>query len=318
MIDRPRLSVLMPVYNGRAYLRAALDSVAAALVPGIEILAIDDGSTDSSPLILANHRSRLPLRVLTTARTGNWVANTNRLASEASGRWLTILHQDDVWHPDRLRRLLPVLDTDATMVAHPVDFIDPTGRKLGRWTCPLSTRVAGSGPSETLEHLLIQNFIGMPAPVFRREAFERVDGMDESMWFVADWDLWLKLASVGTTRYLPESLAGFRIHPESQTIARGDRSDELRSQFGAIFARHLPVWSARSPQVRRQVEWAARASVAVNLALMAKVQGQLPRWGEVARGLAGCSSGGWRRLLRDARLGERIASRLRLGMRRRA
>ena len=170
-------------------------------------------------------------------------------------------------------------------------------------------------PSETLEHLLIQNFVGMPAPVFRREAFQRVGGMDESMWFVADWDLWLKLASAGTTRYLPKVLAGFRIHPESQTIARGDRTDELRSQFGAIFARHLSAWSARSPRVRRQVETASRASVAVNLALMAKVQGQHPRCGEVAGGLAGLSAGGWRRLLRDARLGERIASRLQLGTR---
>ncbi len=56
--------------------------------------------------------------------------------------------------------------------------------------------------------LLVQNFLAMPAPLVRREAMLQVGGMDDTLWYAADWDLWLKLAALGPTLYVPQALHG--------------------------------------------------------------------------------------------------------------
>ncbi|HEV3260038.1 MAG TPA: glycosyltransferase, partial [Gemmataceae bacterium] len=216
---RPWLSVIMPTYNGDAYLAAALDSVCAQDDAAIEVIAVDDGSTDATVPLLESYAERLPLRIVRRGRIGNWVANTNHGLTLARAEHVCFLHQDDLWLSGRLavvKRLL-AQSPDAALLLHPSWYIGPDGRRLGMWRCPLP---AGPGELEAefvVERLLVQNFISMPAPVFRRETALAVGGLDESLWFTADWDLWLKLAATGPALYHPEPLSAFRIHPQSQT-----------------------------------------------------------------------------------------------------
>ena len=79
-----------------------------------------------------------------------------------------------------------------------------------------------------VERLLVQNFIAIPAPLFRRDQALSVGGLDARLWYAADWDFWLKLAAMGPTVYSPRPLAGFRIHSQSQTITRAGQMDEVR------------------------------------------------------------------------------------------
>ena len=148
----------------------------------------------------------------------------------------------------------------------------------------------------------MQNFIAIPAPVFEREAALRAGGMDESLWYTADWDFWLRLAREGTIRYLDAPLAGFRVHPASQTMVRTDAADRRR-QLEAVLERH-----ARA--LPHAVQRAARLSVEVNLALAAK-RGAV-RWSALLGALARLGPAGFRRYLRDSRIVERVAARLRL------
>src|SRR6267142_3224544 len=222
----PWLSIVMPVWNGERYLADALESVRREGTEGYEVIAVDDGSSDGSPEILRAWERLLPLRRIARDRGGNWVAATNAGLREARGRYACFLHQDDLWLPGRLRAIEREVSAHPALIVHPAVFVGPGGERLGPWRCPLPEGEVD--PGLFAERLIVQNFIAIPAPVFEREAALRAGGMDESLWYTADWDFWLRLAREGTIRHLAAPLAGFRVHPASQTMVRTDAVDRRR------------------------------------------------------------------------------------------
>jgi len=310
-VSRPWLSVIMPTYNGAEFLPAALSSVLDQRDPNLEVIAIDDGSTDATPSILADFSGRLPLTIL-SRRVGNWVENTNLGIERASGEWITFLHQDDLWRPGRLAAFRSEINSHAALILHAADFIDRRGRRVGRWRCPLPTDRAGSAPATTVSRLLVQNFVPLPVALFRRSDALRVGALDPRLWFTADWDFWLKLAALGPTRYLPESLAAFRLHPQSQTVARTSRSAELSEQYQTVFDGHWRLWRDRLAHPRR-VAAAARLSREVNVALAARHYGESVAWKPLMCAMA-VGPAAWSYFLRNSRIGERALSRLRAGL----
>lgn len=303
----------MPTYNGARYIAAALASVAAARFSHMEVIVVDDGSTDETLAIVDTFADRLTLRIAKTERTGNWVAGTNAALRLARGRYVCCLHQDDCWLPGRLDRLRAAMlrHGDAALVMHPVRFIDAVGRDLGTWRCPLPGKSGPVEPALLISRLLVQNFLAMPAPLFSRAAIEAVGGLDEDLWYTADWDLWLKLAGAGPALYVPEVLACFRLHPESQTASRSADAAEFRRQLETVLRRHLPPFLESQADVGNRLAQVAGFSVDVNAALAAAAHGQRPAWGPLVwRGLR-LGPGGWRQYWRDSRIAERVGSRLR-------
>jgi glycosyltransferase involved in cell wall biosynthesis len=274
---------------------------------------VDDGSTDTTLTILADYARRLPLTVL-TRRVGNWAANTNLGLEQAQGEWACFLHQDDLWRPGRLaavRRALAAGPTPALLL-HAADFIEPAGRPVGRWRCPLPPGAGGSAPAQTAARLLVQNFVPLPAALFRRADALRVGGLDPELWFTADWDFWLKLAAVGPTRYLPAALAAFRLHPASQTVTRSDRSAAFRRQYETVREKHLSRWRDHLAYPER-VAAAARLAVEVNVALAARHHGEPVDWRRLLMA-AGVGPGTWGYFVRNSRVVERVLARLRAGL----
>ena len=162
----------MPVYNGENYLRCALNSIfEQASKTDFEVIAVDDGSTDSSLSILEDFQQRLPLRIDRLSRVGNWVKVTNHALSVATGHYVCFLHQDDLWLEDRLLTVRNITSAwpTADLILQPTRFVDRRGRFVGLWRCPLpKDRLLSS--SRVLEQLTVQNFVAIVAPVFRREA----------------------------------------------------------------------------------------------------------------------------------------------------
>jgi glycosyltransferase involved in cell wall biosynthesis len=309
----PWLSVIVPTYNAGGYLAEALAGVAAQADPGVEVIAVDDGSTDGTPAVLASYASRLNLTVV-SRRVGNWADNSNHGLRLARGTYACFLHQDDVWRPGRLaavRRQLAATP-DVALQLHACRFINPAGRDLGRWSCPYSSGRLISA-AKAVERLLIQNFVGIPGAVFRRDLAVELGGLDEGLWYTADWDLWLKLAAAGSTVYLPRPLAGFRLHPGSQTAARSHSLDDFRHQYEAVHARHAARWAAPSATIRESVTRANRAAVEVNVALAAGYHRRPVSWGRLAAAFAALNAADWRRFTRDSRLWERASARVRAG-----
>lgn len=299
----------MPTYNGQAYLPAALGGILAQANGGIEVIAVDDGSTDDTVRILEAWAGRLPLRFV-RRRVGNWVANSNLGLSLANGEYACFLHQDDFWLDGRLARMRPLTGRHpAALYLHPSWFVDPRGRRLGPWRCPLPP-----GPSEPrfmLSRLLVQNFISMPAPLFRREEALAVGGMDEGLWYTADWDFWLKLAARGPTCYLPRPLAAFRVHPESQTAVRSIAADDVRRQLRTVLERHIALFESRygpAGEIRRAADFA----IQVNVALASRAHGRKADWWKLAGEFTRLGPAGWKRFLRDSRIVERAWPRAKL------
>lgn len=306
----PTVSVIVPTYNGEKYLGDALESVRSQYCDELEVVVVDDGSTDETMRILEDFSKSLPLRVVRPGRLGNWVATTNIGLREARGEWACFLHQDDQWLPGRMSRILPELArVEGAMVLHHSIFIGPRGERLGPWKCPLKQGNVSSGCF--LEHLLVQDFIAIPAPIFRRQAVMDSGGLDESLWLAADWELWLRLGALGPVRFVEDTLTAFRVHPESQTIARKLGPDEWEHQLGTVLERHLGGWQAPE-KLRKKVKRAAAVSNAINATLAGLARGEKVFLAGALVQLLALGPAGWRRYLRDSRIVERVGSRLRV------
>ena len=307
----PWLSVIIPTYNGEAYLAAALQSIAEQADTAIECIVVDDASTDTTIDIVNAFSGKLPIRLHQVARTGNWAANSNLALSKATGEYACFLHQDDYWLANRLHVIKKLLHDypAAEFLVSSAYFADQRGTITGRWRCPLPGPAGYVDPGLLQSRLLIQNFIAIPGPVFKRTAALAMGGLDESLWYTADWDFWLRLAGLPTV-YYPDPLVAFRVHATSQTIQRSLDTNEFRTQMETVFRRHAGNLSLHT-RSEKALENCALFSIQVNTALAACAHGNGVQVGKLMLAFARLGpKGGWR-YLRDSRICERISARLR-------
>lgn len=306
MSQQPWLSVIIPTYNGSKYLTAALNSVVVQQDERLECVVIDDGSTDHTLAIVESFQDRLKIKLITKARAGNWVVNTNHALIEATGEYACFLHQDDLWLEGRLEQIKKAIAAypQASLYLHDSIFIDEQGKPLGLWSCPLASRRRIISADDMIEKLLVQNFVAIPSPVFKRTAAIEIGGLNDRLWYTADWDFWLKLAALGDTCYIPKPLAAFRVHGDSQTIRRSSSVAEFRQQMRSVVDKHLSLKSSR------EVSKVAFFSTEVNTTLAAMVHGESTNLLQLALDFVLLGPTGWWRYWQDSRIQERISARL--------
>jgi glycosyltransferase involved in cell wall biosynthesis len=318
--DQPWLSVILPTYQGERYLRAALDSIAAQTGPQIECIIVDDGSTDGTLPLVADWQVALPpdhpltIRLINQPHAGNWVASTNTGLNNATGEWVSILHQDDRWATDRTRTLHRLTQTHPHihLFLHPARFIDHKGQRIGRWRCPLPPH-RELAPEFVLPRLIVQNFVPIVSPLIRRTALLDIGPMNESLWYFADWDYWLRLAEKNHVFYVPEQLAAFRVHPASQTARRTRNWDDIGQQFDLVTSRALKSNHYPQNHVEKSQEMVKFAREMYQF-LLAGLHGGQKRYGKLIKQALRIGPIGWHRYLRDTRLRDRTLPRLRLKM----
>lgn len=311
VMDPPWLSVCIPTYNGEPYLPFALESIITQGDKDIECIVVDDGSTDGTLSFIAAYQNRLRLIVHQRKRK-NWAANTNYALRLATGQYACILHQDDLWLPGRLAVLKSLIAEfpDVGFFLHAAVFIDEEGHSQGLWRCPLPPVPTVISSDMLMERLLVQNFIAISAPVFRRDLALAVGGMDEALWYTADWDFWLKLAAAGPAVYDPRPLSGFRIHSGSQTVRRSASLREFQEQLEIVFYRHFSLWHAE-PSRKSQVQRAALFSIEANTVLAGIMHRQPVNPLALALHFLLLGPDGWSRYLINSRIWERMSARLR-------
>ncbi len=180
MTMTPTISVLIPAYNAAAYVGRAIESALAQTYPPLEILVIDDGSTDPTAEVVARYPA--PVRLLRQPNGGPAAAR-NHGAREAKGEWLSLLDADDLWLPQKLETQLPYTAEAGVGVIHAPDTMD-------RRRVPVRA---------TFDSLWECNTVSNSSALIRRAAFEQVGGLDEdrALIGVEDWNLWLRLAYHG-------------------------------------------------------------------------------------------------------------------------
>lgn len=303
----PWLSVAMPVHNGQHLLGATLDSAAAEMPDGVEFILFDS-SPDPEPTrrIAESFQSRLNLRYEATPDLLPWTAKTNRAVAEARAPHVAMLHQDDLWRAGHLSALRAALTfaPEAAFSIGPSCFIDDDGRPLGPWNLPFR---AGLYSGETFtDTLIVQNSIAIPAPLIRRDLWLSCGGLDDALWYTADWDLYLKLARLGPVLVRPEATTAFRLHRGSLTVKGARNADAFRDQLQRVVNRHLPETIGKSTAKL------AQASVEVNCFLAAALYGAPRRPLNLLRVLLSLGPMGLARYLHRSRLIDRLLPRLRL------
>lgn len=301
----PWLSVLMPIYNGAATLGRTLSSLQGQGA-GIEIIAVVQSGDDGSRALL----QAVPgVRIIEAPESTNWMQNTNIALRAARAPLITMLHQDDVWRTGRAAALKRAAEKPAGLWVHGAEYIDAADRVVGHIGPPFGAKARLLESGEALRHLLVQNTIALPAAMFRREEALRAGGLDETLWYTADWDLWLRLARTGPVAWEPEARVAFRIHANSLTVTGSRNAADFAQQLEIPVARHLEVLP---PSEIEGVARLAQLSNALNVALAGAYHGQGKSIGHVlweilATGPIGC----WR-FLRDTQILRRLAPRLKM------
>ena len=241
----PELSVVIPSYNHASFIARAVGSVLDQSFKDLELIVVDDGSTDDSLRILAGfHDPRL--RVISQENCGAHAA-INRGLAETSGTYLTILNSDDEYRLDRFEKLLPVLgaDKEIGLIGSYIVVIDTAGKTLGikhgykdlePWLLEVPERSFRAGEDLRVA-VLTENYWSTTSNfLFSRKWYERV-GEFRGLRFAHDWDFALRMARQAKLALNPEPLVRYRIHG-GNTIR--ENQGEMIFEICWCLAVHLP------------------------------------------------------------------------------
>jgi glycosyltransferase involved in cell wall biosynthesis len=203
---RPEVSVVISTYDRREMLAVALSSALAQRDVELEVIVVDNGSTDGTRAFLAEQRDPR-LRVIRNEVSLGSVGGRNTGLAAARGEWVGMLDDDDLWAPDKLREQLDAAKlAGRDWVYAGCVHIDGDGRILsGRRPPP---------PEEAMRDLGVRYVLpgGMSNVLWRRDRLDGDGLLDPDLPFPADWDVSLRLARGGPPACVPRPLVGYRQH----------------------------------------------------------------------------------------------------------
>lgn len=237
---KPLFSIVVPSFNCARYLERALVSVFAQGGGDAEVIVVDGGSSDGTRELLEGYSS--PLSWWCSEPDGGQSAALNKGFAHANGEYFTWLNADDVLLPgalDAVRKC--IASSRAQWIAANQVYIDGDDRVI---RC---TR--GNRWRDFLYRRDVPQVYG-PSSFFSRELLERAGGLDESLHYCMDRDLWIKFARLGARfERLDRYCWGFRVHDGSKTQSRTRDTAELDRQHDEIVAMYsrygIPLYSAR-------------------------------------------------------------------------
>jgi glycosyltransferase involved in cell wall biosynthesis len=224
----PRVSVVMPAYNAERFVGDAVRSVLRQTVADLELIVVDDGSTDGTADVVRSFPKPC-IRLIRVANGGPARARNVGLAAAAPTGYVAFLDADDAWDARKLERQLDWMERHADVLALGcfMRYVSSTGRVLGR-----TGQEVDRGD---LPRIARGEFFPFPISslVVRRSALAAVGDFDESFRAGSeDLEFYARLAQQGVLQCVPEVLGSYRLHPES-AMAR----DRLRINASARFAR---------------------------------------------------------------------------------
>jgi len=208
---RPRVSVILPTYNRASLLKYALDSVMSQDFRDLEIIVVDDGSSDKTAELVESYSRGV--RYVYIEHSGLPSVARNAGLRLAQGEYVAFLDSDDQWLPGKVERQVEVLETHPAigLVCSNALALEHGQTTPGR----LYLRADQAGSGWVLEKLLTDNFVITSTAMIRRSLLNRTGLFSEDPLLCAleDYDLWLRIAAVAQIYYLLEPLAIYRDDP---------------------------------------------------------------------------------------------------------
>ncbi len=235
----PKVSVVIPTHNHAHFLHECLSSVKAQTYKDYEVIVVNNGSTDNTEAVMSGLAWE-KLKYHYQSDTGSVAGPRNTGIRLARGEYVAFLDSDDLWHRQKLERVMAVLEknADIDILSHDL-FLAKGGKKKNIMRC-------GPLKKNMFKALLIRNYLLGSATVAKRKALLEVGGFDESKDFVhvEDCEIWLRAAYAGKNFYfINEALGEYRIH--STNLSR-DFEHVIRSEKNLI-DKHIKKFKSRIP-----------------------------------------------------------------------
>ena len=241
------MSVLIPTHNRREMLMQAVASVRSQSMQDIEIVVVDDGSSDDTLCALRGLEDRRLSTIHLPASRGVSPARNCGIRA-ATGRWIAFLDDDDLWSPEKLERQLQAV------------------RKSGRrWVYSGSVTVdstlmviAGSPPpsaDEVSDMLPVRNCVpaGASNVLVERQLLHDAGEFDERLRHLADWDLWIRLASRGVPAVVPFPDVAYRLHGSNAS----EDAEAIDTEINIVAHRNAVARNGREIDRAFVIRWAA-------------------------------------------------------------
>jgi len=240
------VSIIIPTYNCQQYIAQAIDSIRSQCYKNIEIIVIDDGSTDNSAKIAEQYGE--PVKVIHQTNQGPAAAR-NRGVAESSGEFIAFLDGDDLWLPNKLAPQIRLLQD------HP--DIDIAYGAFRKWAAdnngeypPPEQFISGGDNSELdialsgwiYHKLLLDNYIHIITAVIRRSLFNELGGFNESFQTGEDYDFWLRASRISQAYKLAKPVALYRENPASTTRIPRETNNEY-----IVLEQAIKNYGLRSP-----------------------------------------------------------------------
>lgn len=233
----PRVSVVVPAFNQCSYLRDALGSALAQTMSDLEVVVVDDGSTDATRAVCESFADSRVRYVHQRNDGTKGIGARNHAMLAARGEWIAVLDQDDVWAPTKLRSQLELAadQTDVGAVFCRVRFIDGAGAVTGQQQ--------GHLPQGDVFHdLLAANRFYASSGIFRRSLLPLMGLPHESVG-LADWYLWTSVARHARVCALDDALVDYRQHEA------GYQASQLRDEREKFLLDHWKLILAIEPRL---------------------------------------------------------------------
>ncbi len=225
MLDNPKVSVIMSVYNGEKYLKEALESILSQIFADFEFIIINDGSTDKSYEILKSYKDRR-MEIINQEHMG-LTKSLNKAIELARGEYIARMDADDISLPTRLEKQVDIImsSSNVGLVGSWYEIIDELGRELVKVKVPCDFDCLR-------KYMLYENNpICHGSVMLERGLFRQVGGYREVFQYAQEYDLWLRLMEICDFKIIEEYL--YRLRMSLRSISMISGGEQRRCSLGA-------------------------------------------------------------------------------------
>lgn len=223
-----KISVIIPVYNSCDTIANTIDSVLNQDYRNIEIIVVNDGSTDGLFELLSNNYID-NIKLITTVNRGVSSARNTGI-NNSTGNYIAFLDSDDIWAPDKLSKQIKLIESCSDYcVCYTDRYLINMNSEI------LITKNRKHHTGDILNKIIVSNFICLSSVIIKKECFETCGYFDENLTVSEDYDLWIRISSRYKFIYLDEKLVYYRITTGSLTK---DRKRMLNNAFN-VFSKNI-------------------------------------------------------------------------------
>ncbi len=240
MNARGKVSVIIPNYNYANYVGQAIESVLSQTYRNIEVIVVNNGSTDNSLEVLEKYREKI---VLVDQENLGQSGSRKSGLSRATGEYISFLDADDFWEPEKIERQIALFSNKTELVYCGISRYDEVNQKISSIDIP---SYRGDCSYAFIDFPAVSIVLsGESTSIFTRSLFEQVGGFDPELNSSAGWDFFRRCSKFTEFDFVPEPLTNYRLHSSNMSNSSANSISDIRRAYGKMFADELwilPRW----------------------------------------------------------------------------